>query len=405
MKLARKVRLYPTAEQEKKMYQHYGGMKFVYNWGLGNNIEYYKTTGKTKSATTLGKELTQLKKQDEYSWLNNISAATLKEALRDLQSAYTKFFEIQKKTKGFSKSKIRKAAMYNKKLTNYDLIGHPKFKTKKKNEVKFYTRYDKLVFADGLATLEVIGKVKFESNLPIPEGKYSNPRVKFDGKYWILSFAVEIDCEKREELTGMSIGIDVGVKDLAVCSNGEVFKNINKTHEVKRLEFKLRRMQRQVSRKYEMNKKDNKFVKTNNIRKLEKKIKQVHSRLANIRLNHIHQATNSIVKTKPYRVVMEDLNVTGMMKNKHLSKAIQQQCLSEFARQMKYKCEKYGIEYVEANRWYPSSKTCSCCGSIKKNLKLKDRTYRCDSCGMVLDRDWNASINLSMYDKNWVKTA
>lgn len=405
MKLARKVRLYPTAEQEKKMYQHYGGMKFVYNWGLGNNIEYYKTTGKTKSATTLGKELTQLKKQDEYSWLNNISAATLKEALRDLQSAYTKFFEIQKKTKGFSKSKIRKAAMYNKKLTNYDLIGHPKFKTKKKNEVKFYTRYDKLAFADGLATLEVIGKVKFESNLPIPEGKYSNPRVKFDGKYWILSFAVEIDCEKREELTGMSIGIDVGVKDLAVCSNGEVFKNINKTHEVKRLEFKLRRMQRQVSRKYEMNKKDNKFVKTNNIRKLEKKIKQVHSRLANIRLNHIHQATNSIVKTKPYRVVMEDLNVTGMMKNKHLSKAIQQQCLSEFARQMKYKCEKYGIEYVEANRWYPSSKTCSCCGSIKKNLKLKDRTYRCDSCGMVLDRDWNASINLSMYDKNWVKTA
>lgn len=405
MKLARKVRLYPTAEQEKKMYQHYGGMKFVYNWGLGNNIEYYKTTGKTKSATTLGKELTQLKKQDEYSWLNNISAATLKEALRDLQSAYTKFFEIQKKTKGFSKSKIRKAAMYNKKLTNYDLIGHPKFKTKKKNEVKFYTRYDKLVFADGLATLEVIGKVKFESNLPIPEGKYSNPRVKFDGKYWILSFAVEIDCEKREELTGMSIGIDVGVKDLAICSNGEVFKNINKTHEVKRLEFKLRRMQRQVSRKYEMNKKDNKFVKTNNIRKLEKKIKQVHSRLANIRLNHIHQATNSIVKTKPYRVVMEDLNVTGMMKNKHLSKAIQQQCLSEFARQMKYKCEKYGIEYVEANRWYPSSKTCSCCGSIKKSLKLKDRTYRCDSCGMVLDRDWNASINLSMYDKNWVKTA
>lgn len=405
MKLARKVRLYPTAEQEKKMYQHYGGMKFVYNWGLGKNIEHYKTTGKTKSAATLGKELTQLKKQDEYSWLNDISAATLKEALRDLQSAYTKFFEIQKKTKGFSKSKIRKAAMYNKKLTNYDLIGHPKFKTKKKNEVKFYTRYDKLAFADGLATLEVIGKVKFESNLPIPEGKYSNPRVKFDGKYWILSFAVEIDCEKREELTGMSIGIDVGVKDLAVCSNGEVFKNINKTHEVKRLEFKLRRMQRQVSRKYEMNKKDNKFVKTNNIRKLEKKIKQVHSRLANIRLNHIHQATNSIVKTKPYRVVMEDLNVSGMMKNKHLSKAIQQQCLAEFARQMKYKCKKHGIEYIEADRWYPSSKTCSCCGSIKKDLKLKDRVYKCDNCGMILDRDWNASINLAMYDVNWVKTA
>ena len=405
MKLARKVRLYPTAEQEKKMYQHYGGMKFVYNWGLGKNIEYYKTTGKTKSAAKLGTELTQLKKQAECSWLNDVSAATLKEALRDLQNAYTKFFEIQKKTKGFSKSKIKKATMYNRQLTNYDLMGHPKFKTKKKNEVKFYTRYDKLAFADGLATLEVIGKVKYESNLPIPEGKYSNPRVKFDGKYWILSFAIEVGCERKEELADMSIGIDVGVKDLAICSNGEVFKNINKTHEVKRLEFKLRRMQRQVSRKYEMNKKDNKFVKTNNIRKLEKKIKQVHSRLANIRLNHIHQATNSIVKTKPYRVVMEDLNVSGMMKNKHLSKAIQQQCLSEFARQMKYKCKKYGIEYIEADRWYPSSKTCSCCGNIKKDLKLKDRVYECDNCGMVLDRDWNASINLVMYDVNWVNIA
>ena len=241
--------------------------------------------------------------------------------------------------------------------------------------------------------------------MPIPEGKYSNPRVKFDGKYWILSFAIDVEYEVKEELTDMSIGIDIGVKDLAICSNGEVFKNINKTHEVKRLEFKLRRMQRQVSRKYEMNKKQDKFVKTNNIRKLEKKIKQVHSRLANIRLNHIHQATNSIVKTKPYRVVMEDLNVSGMMKNKHLSKAIQQQCLFEFARQMKYKCKKYGIEYIEADRWYPSSKTCSCCGNIKKDLKLKDRVYKCDNCGMVLDRDWNASINLAMYDENWVRIA
>ena len=405
MKLARKVRLYPTAEQEKMMYQHYGGMKFIYNWGLGKNIEYYKTTGKTKSAATLGIELTQLKKEPEYSWLNEVSAATLKQALRDLQNSYKKFFETQKKTKGFSKSKIKKAAMYNKQLTNYDLMSHPKFKTKKKNDVKFYTRYDKLAFADGFAKLEVIGKVKYKSNLPIPEGNYSNPRVKFDGKYWILSFAIDVEYKVKEELTDMSIGIDVGVKDLAICSNGEVFKNINKTHEVKRLEFKLRRMQRQVSRKYEMNKKQDKFVKTNNIRKLEKKIKQVHSRLANIRLNHIHQATNSIVKTKPYRVVMEDLNVSGMMKNKHLSKAIQQQCLFEFARQMKYKCKKYGIEYIEADRWYPSSKTCSCCGNIKKGLKLKDRVYKCDNCGMVLDRDWNASINLAMYDENWVRIA
>ena len=405
MKLARKVRLYPTAEQEKKMYQHYGGMKFIYNWGLGKNIEHYKKTGKTKSAATLGKELTQLKKKPEYSWLNEVSNATLKEALRDLDDAYKRFFETQKKTKGYSKSKIKRAALYNKKLTNYDLLGHPKFKTKKKNDVKFYTRYDKVAFADGLVKLEVIGKVKYKSNLPIPEGKYLNPRIKFDGKYWVLTFAVEINDMENLDLTDLSLGIDVGVKDLAICSNGDVFKNINKTHEVKRLEFKLRRMQRQVSRKYEKNKNGDKFVKTNNIRKLEKQIKKVHSKLANIRQNHIHQATNSIVKTKPYRVVMEDLNVSGMMKNKHLSKAIQQQCLFEFARQMKYKCKKYGIEYVEANRWYPSSKTCSCCGNVKKDLKLKERIYVCDHCGMVLDRDWNASINLAKYDTNWVKSA
>ena len=272
-------------------------------------------------------------------------------------------------------------------------------------QIQHDIRHSLHFYADGFAKLEVIGKVKYKSNLPIPEGNYSNPRVKFNGKHWILSFAIEIDNKKALELTDLSLGIDVGVKDLAICSNGEVFENINKTREVKRLEFKLRRLQRQVSRKYEMNKYDDKFVKTNNIRKLEKKIKQVHSRLSNIRLNHIHQTTNSIVKTKPYRVVMEDLNVSGLMKNKHLSKTIQQQCLAEFVRQMKYKCEKYGIEYIEANRWYPSSKTCSCCGYIKRDLKLKDRIYVCDHCGMVLDRDWNASINLAMYDVNWVKTA
>lgn len=405
MKLARKVRLYPTAEQESKMYQHYGAMKFIYNWGLGKNMEYYKKEGKTKTAATLGVELTQLKKQEDYKWLNKVSNATLKESLRDLQKAYTNFFKTQKKTKGYSKSKIKKATIHGEKLTNYDLMGHPKFKTKKKNEVKFYTRYDKIAFANGLVTLEVIGKVKYKANLPIPEGKYTNPRIKFNGKYWLLTFGIEIEDSKKEDLNELSVGIDVGVKDLAICSTGEVFSNINKTHEVKRLEFKLRRLQRQVSRKYEMNKKNDKFEKTNNIRKLEKQIKKVHSRLSNIRLNHIHQATNSIVKTKPYRVVMEDLNVSGIMKNRHLSKAIQQQCLFEFARQMSYKCEKNGIEFVKANRWYPSSKTCSCCGNIKKNLRLKDRVFICDNCGMVLDRDWNASINLAMYDTNWVKSA
>ena len=192
------------------------------------------------------------------------------------------------------------------------------------------------------------------------------------------------------------------MKYLAICSNGMTFKNINKTKEVKRLKKVLKRKQRKVSRKYEINKikkgGENRcqFKKTNNIIKLEKEIRLLHRRLTNIRSNHIHQATNKIVKIKPSRVVMETLNIKGMMKNRHLSKAIAEQCLYEFKRQIQYKCKKYGIEFVEADKWFPSSKTCSCCGAIKKDLKLKDRVYQC-SCGLKIDRDLNASINLSRY--------
>ena len=181
------------------------------------------------------------------------------------------------------------------------------------------------------------------------------------------------------------------------------FKNINKTKEVRRLKKSLKRKQRKVSRKYEMNKIKKggesrcQFKKTNNIIKLEKQIKLIYRRLSNIRLNYIHQITTKIVKTKPSRVVMEDLNIKGMMKNKHLSEAVAEQCLYNFKMIMKYKCEFYGIEFVEADRYYPSSKLCSCCNSIKKDLKLKDRTYKC-SCGLSINRDYNASINLSRYE-------
>ena len=194
------------------------------------------------------------------------------------------------------------------------------------------------------------------------------------------------------------IGIDVGIKDLAICSNGMTFKNINKTKVVKKFEKRLRRLQRRVSCKYLKNKEGSKFVKTSNVIKIEKQIRLLHRKLANIRSNHNHQATNKIVKTKPSRVVMETLNIKGMMKNKHLSKAIAKQCLYEFKRQMQYKCEFNGIEFVEADIWYPSSKTCSECGHIKPKLSLSERTYICEECGCVIDRDYNASINLSRYE-------
>ena len=158
-------------------------------------------------------------------------------------------------------------------------------------------------------------------------------------------------------------------------------------------------MQRKVSRKYNLNKKGETFAKTNNIIKEEKKVKLVYRRLRNIRNNYIHQVSSTIVKTKPSRIVMENLNISGMMKNKHLAKAIAQQNFGTFKEYMKYKCELNSVEFVQADRFFPSSKLCSCCGNIKKDLKLSDRTYICLECGLIIDRDLNASINLSKYEK------
>ena len=213
-----------------------------------------------------------------------------------------------------------------------------------------------------------------------------------------MSFGVEVEENQTTLNKDLSIGIDLGVKNLATINVlDKPIKNINKTKRVKKIKKRLRRLQRQVSRKYEANREGNEFIKTNNIIKLERQIKLLHRKLSNIRNNHIHQATNKIIKLKPYRVVMEDLNISGMMKNKCLSKAIQEQCFHEFVRQMKYKCKFNGIEFIQVDRFYPSSKTCSCCGNIKKDLKLSDRTYICDKCGLIIDRDLNASINLANY--------
>ena len=225
--------------------------------------------------------------------------------------------------------------------------------------------------------------------------KYYNPRISFDGKYWYLSFGIDVEFEKAS-LTDTVLGIDLGIKDLAVCSDGTVYKNINKSNIIRKTKKRLRRLQRGVSRKYQMNRKGGTFVKTCNIIKMEKRIQHLHRRLANIRNNYIHQTTTSIVRTKPCAIVMENLNVSGMMKNRHLAKAIQEQKLHEFKRQIIYKCEKFGIKFLEADRFYPSSKRCSHCGHLKTDLKLSNRTYHCD-CGLHIDRDLNAAINLAQY--------
>ena len=366
-----KIRLLPTKEQELLMLKSIGCSRFAYNWALNRANEMYQN-GDKYSMANIRKEFTQLKKQEDFKWLNEVSNTMMVESMRNLDKAFKSFFE----KKG----------------------GHPKFKSKRKSSKSFYVRYDTLYFRDNICNIEKIGKVKFKTNYDIPNCKYSNPYCSYDGKYWYLSFGFEVEENQTTLNKDLSIGIDLGVKDLATINVlDKPIANINKTKKVRRLKKKLKRLQRQISRKYEANKNGNKFVKTNNIVKLEKQIKLLHRKLSNIRNNHIHQATNKVIKLKPYRVVMEDLNVSGMMKNKHLAKAIQEQCFHEFIRQMKYKCEFNGIDFVQVNRWYPSSKTCSCCGSIKQDLKLKDRTYKCNDCGLEIDRDKNASINLGNY--------
>ena len=368
MILSKKVRLYPTKNQEENLWKSVGTARFIYNWTLARQEENYKNGGKFISDGVLRKELTQLKKS-ELSWLNEVSNNVAKQSVKDACNAYKRFF--------------------------FKLSDRPKFKSKRKSKKSFYNDNVALrVKENKLVKIEKIGWIKTNEQIPVGV-KYSNPRISYDNKYWYISVGIEQE-EIQEELTDISLGIDLGLKDLAICSDGRVYKNINKSHVVRKIEKRLKRLQRQVSRKYEFNRVGKEYIKTNNIIKLEKQVQQVHRRLANIRNNYLHQTTTSIVKTKPYRVVIEDLNVKGMMKNKHLSDAIRKQGFYEFKRQLEYKCKFRGIELVVADRFYPSSKTCSHCGEIKKDLKLKDRVYKC-RCGFTIDRDLNASINLSKY--------
>ncbi|MGL6057348.1 MAG: RNA-guided endonuclease InsQ/TnpB family protein [Culicoidibacterales bacterium] len=368
MILAQKIRLYPTAEQVQKLWQSVGTARFVYNWTLARQEENYQNGGKFISDNELRKELTQLKKTD-LAWLSEVSNNVAKQAVKDACLAYKRMF--------------------------HDLAQKPRFKSRKRSKPSFYNDNVKLKVKFQSVLIEKVGWIQTKEQLPT-EGKYTNPRISYDGKYWYLAVGVEHEIE-QPILGNESLGVDVGIKYLAVCSNGTVFKNINKSQTVRKLEKRLRRLQKQVSKKYQQNKKGSQFVKTNNIIKLEQQIKLLHRRLKNIRMNHLHQATNQMVKTKPSQIVMETLNIQGMMKNKHLAKAIQKQGLYELKRQLMYKCQKYGIAFIEADMWFPSSKQCSHCGAVKPRLSLSERTFDCEACHITIDRDLNAAINLSNY--------
>ena len=307
MILAKKVRLYPTNEQEQKLWQSIGTARFIYNYTIAKQEENYKNGGKFISDGVIRKELTQLKKS-ELIWLNEVSNNVTKQAVKDACNSYKRFFK--------------------------GLANRPKFKSKKKSKPSFYNDPIKLKIKDRKVLIEKVGWINIREQIPTGV-KYNNPRITYDNKYWYISVGVEVE-KKQEELTDISLGIDLGLKDLAICSDGQVFKNINKTKKVKKLEKRLKQKQKQISRKYEMNKIKKEggvscqFIKTKNIEKLEDTTRLIHRKLSNIRNNYLHQVTTNIVKTKPYRIVIEDLNVSGMMKNKHLSDSARRQCFYNF---------------------------------------------------------------------------
>lgn len=386
-----KVMLKPNDKQKTKLFQYANTARFAYNWTLSIQKENYKDGGKFISDNELRKQFTQLKNTDEFLWLNTVSNNVTKQAIKDACNAYKRFF------KGLSE--------------------YPKFKSRRKSVPSFYQDTIKIKFTSTHVKVEGFSSSKKKNKqtlnwirlseknrIPINDNvKYYNPRITFDGLNWWISVGVDSGINYHPSQSE-GIGVDLGLKDFAIISNGEVYKNINKSSKIKKLEKKKRRLQRKVSRKYQYNKEGERYKKTCNIIKSERQLLKLTKRLSNIRHNTLHQISSKLVNRKPKFIVLEDLNVKGMMKNRHLAKAVQQQCFYEFRRQIEYKCKWNEIEFILADRWFPSSKLCSCCGQIKKELKLSDRIYRCE-CGNEIDRDYQASLNLKVYGERTLQFA
>lgn len=393
MYLTKKIRLLPTPEQEKLFWKSAGIARWSYNFFLSYSQEKYNewlkdnTREKIIREGDIRKYINNVLKKTTHTWLKEVGSNVMKQGVKDANIALQQFFN--------------------------KISGYPKYKSRKKTKPSFYVNYDRLRRTPNGFRGEKLGIVKTKESLPkIPKGqKYVNPRITYDGKFWFLSVGYEVE-QKQIKLTDEEIGIDIGLKDLAIVSNknnscSRKYRNINKGHKVKLLEKRLKRAQRKLSRKilnniesYDENRIPTYIRPLKDCKNIQKQIhviQDLYRKLTNTRNNYIHQVTTEIVKTKPSKIVLEDLNVSGMMKNKHLSKAIADSKWYEFRRQILYKAELYGIEVILADRFYPSSKTCSCCGNYKKDLKLKDRTYICNECGLKIDRDINAAINLANY--------
>lgn len=375
-----KIRIYPSKEQEEKIWKHIGSCRFVWNYMIDIQQNNYENGGKYLSSFSMINLLKPLKNDGEHNWLYEVSNTSLQTVCRDLDKAYKGFF---------------------KKIYRY-----PRFKSRKKSKPSYPVRCDSLYFKDEkFLNIEKIGKVRYKTDFKFSYGKgvykFTNPRISYKPAkdIWMLTFGME--CENQTpELTDTPMGIDLGIKDLAIVAFGDehiVFHNFNKSKKVRDLEKKKIKIQKGISRKYEASKKrTGRYEKTKNIIREEQKLRKIYDRLNGIRDNYIHQTTHKLVSMLPKCVVMEDLDISEMIrKSPHRkTKHISDQKWGEFIRQMKYKCEFYSIPFVQVDRYYPSSKTCSNCGFIKRDLEEKDRVYVCPECGFVIDRDYNAAINL-----------
>ena len=365
----------PTEEQKVKIRKTIGTCRFIYNFYLAHNKELHENGEKFMSSSQFRVWLNNeyLPSHPEYSWIKEAYSKSVTQAVNNGQTAFENFFNHKSAFPEFKKKGKSNVKMYF-------VRNNPKDCQCERHRIK----------------IPSLGWVRIKEKGYIPTTKdgyvIKSGHVSIKADRYYVSVLIEIPDNRIASHSGEGIGIDLGLKDFAIVSNGKTYKNINKSAKLKKLEKKLIREQRSLSRKYENLKKGGSTQKRN-IQKQRLKIQKLHHRIDNIRTDYINKIIAEIVKTKPSYITIEDLNVSGMMKNKHLSKAVASQKFYEFRTKLQAKCKENGIELRIVDRWFPSSKTCHCCKSIKKDLKLSDRIFRCD-CGYIEDRDFNAALNL-----------
>ena len=370
-----KTEINPSEEQKVKIRKTIGTCRFIYNFYLAHNKELQENGKNFMSSNKFRVWLNNeyLPNHPEYSWIKEAYSKAVTQAVNNGQTAFTRFFN-------------HKSAF-------------PRFKKKGKSNVKMYfvkNNPKDCRCERHRINIPSLGWVRIKEKGYIPTTKdgyvIKSGHVSIKAGRYYVSVLIEIPDNRIANNSNEGIGIDLGLKDFAVVSNGTSYKNINKSAKLKKLEKQLIREQRSLSRKYENVKKGGPTQRAN-IQKQRLKVQKLHHRIDNIRTDYINKTIAEIVKTKPSYITIEDLNVSGMMKNKHLSKAVASQKFYEFRTKLQAKCNENGIELRVVDRWFPSSKTCHCCGAIKKDLKLSDRTFTCD-CGYIEDRDFNAALNL-----------